>query len=212
MKRIVCHFDVISPYSWLALDQLPKALMGLSYELELRPVLLAALLRHHGQLGPAEIPGKREWTYRQVMWLARQQGSELQLPAAHPFNPLPLLRLALACSEDGRVNRYVAEAVLRHVWVGGADPADPQRLAELRAQLQPRRDPESEAVKADLRSNTEAALLRGAFGVPTFEVDGRLFWGLDSLGMLRACLEGDPWFDGPEWQAAGRRPGFRRAR
>lgn len=212
MKRITFTLDFISPYAYLAFEQLPKALIGLSYDVEYQPVLLGALLRHHGQLGPAEIPGKREWTYRQVLWQARTLGIPLQVPAVHPFNPLPLLRLALACGEGGRINRYVAETVLRHVWLGGADAADPQRLSDLRKVLQPAREPDSDAVKAELRANTDAAIARGIFGVPTFEVGDTRLWGLDSLDMLRARLEGDAWFDSPEWQDAGKRPGLQRAR
>ena len=49
-------------------------------------------------------------------------------------------------------------------------------------------------------------MARGVFGVPTCEVDGRLFWGLDALPMLRAYLRGDPWFDGPGWSAADTLP------
>ena len=48
---------------------------GLSYSVSYQPVLLGALLQHHGQRGPAEMPHKREWTYRQVLWLAHQQGT-----------------------------------------------------------------------------------------------------------------------------------------
>jgi hypothetical protein len=50
------------------------------------------------------------------------------------------------------------------------------------------------------------------FGVPTIELDGRLFWGLDALPMVHAALQGDPWFDGPAWEAAAvPRPGVVRA-
>ena len=202
MKRITFHFDVVSPYAYLAFEKLPRALQGLSYEVELRPVLFAAFLKQHGQLGPAEIPPKRDWTYRQVLWHAHANGIPLQMPAAHPFNPLPLLRLALACGEQGMVNRYVAEAVLRHVWRGGADAADASHLEALKQALQPKRDPASDEVKGELKSNTDAAIARGLFGVPTMEVDGKLFWGFDALPMLRAFLEGDPWFDA-EWDRAG---------
>ena len=55
--------------------------------------------------------------------------------------------------------------------------------------------------KALLRANTEAAAARGVFGVPAFEVDGKLFWGLDGLPMLRAYLAGDTWFD-TGWDSA----------
>ena len=160
------------------------------------------MLKHHGQLGPAEIPAKRDWTYRQVLWLARQQGCELQLPAAHPFNPLGLLRLAVACDADGEPNRYVCEQVFRHVWCGGADAADPERLAQLTQRLQPARDPADAQVKQDLQAHTQEAIEKGLFGVPSFEADDKVFWGQDALPMLRAYLMGDNWFDGPDWHAA----------
>ena len=200
MKQITFSFDFISPYAYLAFERLPEVLQGLSYEVVYRPVLLAAFLGHHGQLGPAEIAPKRDWTYRQVQWLAHAHGIPLQLPAAHPFNPLALLRLALACGRDGSVNRYVAETVFRHVWRGGGDAADPLRLEQLRAQLWPPRDATDPVVKAELKANTDAALARGLFGVPTLEVEGKLFWGFDGLPMLRAWLAGDAWFASGAWE------------
>lgn len=206
MKQLTFHFDFISPYAYLAFEQMPEALKGLSYAVDYRPLLFAGVLKHHGQLGPAEIPPKRDWTYRQVLWHAHAHGIPLQLPAAHPFNPLGLLRLALACGEDGRVNRYVAETLFRHAWRGGADAADAGRLAQARALLQPRRDPAGDAVKAELKANTDAAVARGLFGVPTIEVDGRLFWGFDGLPMLRAYLQGDAWFGSGAWEHAAALP------
>lgn len=210
MKQITFYLDFVSPYAWLAFERLPQALEGLSYHARYRPVLLGALLQQHANPGPAGIPPKREWTYRHAAWLGHAQGCGLDMPARHPFNPLPLLRLALACSDDGCINRFVAHAVLRHVWIGGQDALDPSRLDALRAALQDQLRPDpggsGAAAKALLRANTEAAAAGGVFGVPAFEVDGRLFWGLDSLPMLRACLAGDPWFYGPAWEAAPRVP------
>jgi 2-hydroxychromene-2-carboxylate isomerase len=200
MKQITFYFDFISPYAYLAFERLPEALKGLSYEVAYQPVLFAGLLKHHGQLGPAEIPDKRLWTYRQVLWQAHAQGIPMQLPAAHPFNPLGLLRLAIACGP----NRYVCETLFRHAWRGGADASDPLRLEALRESLQPARGPADEAVKAELKANTEAAIARGVFGVPTCDVDGKLFWGADALPMLRAYLEGDAWFAG--WDGMGKLP------
>jgi len=202
MKKITFYLDFISPYAWLAFDELPQALMGLSYSVTYKPLLFAALLKHHGQLGPAEIPAKRDWTYRQVLWLAHSKGLSLDLPAAHPFNPLGLLRLALATDAKGQPNRYVCETLFKHVWVGGADAADPERLAAVTQQLASARDPLDEGVKVQLRAHAEEAIAAGVFGVPAFEVDGKVFWGLDGLPMLRAYLEGDAWFEGPRWTDA----------
>lgn len=194
MKHITFYLDFISPYAYLAFEKLPEALLGQSYSVSYQPVLFAALLKRHGQLGPAEIPGKREWTYRQVLWLARQHGVDLQLPVQHPFNPIRLLRLALACSESGLPNRYVCETIFRHVWLGGG-AVDLERLQALTEQLAPARGVSDELTKIQLRANTDDAIAKGVFGVPTFEVDGKLFWGLDALPMLKAYLDGDTWFD-----------------
>ena len=213
MKHITFYFDPISPYAYLAFEKLPEALEGLSYSVRYQPVLFGAVLGHHGQLGPAEITPKRAWTYRHVLWLAHSQGVELQLPASHPFNPLALLRLAVASSATGQPNRYATESLFHHVWRGGADAADPLRLQALVQQLAPVRDPDSALVKAELKTATDNAVSQGLFGVPAIEVDGHWFWGFDALPMLRNYLDGGAWFAGPQWDAAAALPvGVRRPR
>lgn len=204
MKLLQFYFDPISPYAALAFERLPEALAGLSYEVEYRPVLFAGLLHAVGQKGPAEIAPKRDWTYRQVAWLAHQLQLPMDLPARHPFNPLPLLRLALACQAADRTpNRLVVEKLFHYVWrSAGADANDAARLEALQQELAPLRDPASEEVKQQLREATEQALEQGVFGVPTVAVDGKLFWGLDSLPMLAAYLKGDPWFASGAWESA----------
>ena len=201
MKQITFYLDFISPYAYLAFEELPRALQGLSYSVTYKPLLFAALLKHHGQLGPAEIGPKRDWTYRQVLWLAHERGIALDMPAAHPFNPLGLLRLAVASQAQGLPNRYICETLFRHVWTGGEDAADSGRLAILAAQLAPERDPLDPAVKDQLKGHAEEAIAAGVFGVPSMVVDGRVFWGLDALPMLRQYLEGNPWFQDPQWNA-----------
>ena len=202
MKHITFWFDVISPYAYVAFERLPQALAGLSCSVSYRPLLFAGLLKHWGHKGPAEIEPKRAWTFRHVAWLAHQHGVTLQTPAQHPFNPLALLRLATACAPAGGTPpRSVCEQIFRHVWHGGGDANEATRLAALARRLTPPRDPQSDEVKRDLRDATDTAISKGVFGVPTFEVDGRLFWGVDSIEMLVACLHGDPWFEGPAWKA-----------
>ena len=151
-------FRKASGAPWSSPKQFPKALKGLPYIVTHKPVLFGALLKHHRQLGPAEIPGKREWTYRQVAWLAHQYGLVLQMPATHPFNPLTLLRMAVASDAKGLPNRYVCETIFRHVWQGGFDPNDPARLAALAEQLPREVDPSGDEVKARLKAHTKAAI------------------------------------------------------
>lgn len=213
MHQLTFYFDVISPYAYLAFDQLPRTLSGLSYQVSYQPVLFGAVLQHHGQLGPAEIPGKREWTYRQAMWLARQQGLSMTLPKSHPFNPLGLMRLATACDANGHPNRFVCEQLFKHVWASGLEAADPERLNELTQTLAPERAPDAQDVKDQLRAATGQAIAKGVFGVPTIEVNGELFWGQDALPMLKQFLDGDTWFQSEGWQGANHLPtGIQRKR
>ena len=218
MRRLTFWFDPISPYAHLAFFRLPEVLAGHSVVVDYKPALFGALLKHHAHKGPAEIEPKRAWTFRQVAWLGHRMGIRIDLPAQHPFNPLPLHRLMLAAAPaelaGGLPNRRVVERVFRHVWEGGLDPVDPGRLAALAESLatpeRPLADPNSPEVKARLRHLTDEAIERGVFGVPTVELDGRLYWGLDALEMVRADLDGDPWL-AAEWERAARRvPGVER--
>jgi len=202
MTTITFFLDFISPYAYLAFEEMPKQLMGISHRVAYQPIVFGAVLKHHGHMGPAEIPGKREWTYRQVLWQAKQMGIALDMPLAHPFNSLSLLRLAVACSEDGAPNRYVCETIFRHVWQGGQAAEDTNRLAQLSQALAPKRDMQDASVKDQLKHNTEQAIAQGVFGVPTFAVDDKLFWGLDALPMLRQYIVKDPLFDESDWQSA----------
>ena len=209
MKHVDFWFDPVSPFAYLAFERLPQALAGLSVTVRYRPVLFAAMLKHWGQKGPAEIEPKRAWTFRHLAWQAQQMGVSMRLPDAHPFNPLPLLRLGWACADAlGTPNRRVVQALFNHVWGDGGDASDPGRLAALHAKLAPANDPASDAVKACLRDATDAAIAAGVFGVPTLRLDGRLYWGLDALPMVAAALRADPWFASDAWDEAGReRPG-----
>lgn len=206
LKRLTFYLDFISPYAYLAFERLPQALEGISHAVSYQPVLFASMLKAHGNLGPAELQPKREWTYRHVLWLARAQGTPMQMPEVHPFNPLALLRLALACSADGQPSRWVCETIFRHVWAQGGDPNDAQRLARLSEQLKPALDPAGEPVKQRLKVASEQAIAAGVFGVPTVAVGDKLFWGLDALPMLRDHLQGGAWFAGPAWDLASAVP------
>ena len=109
------YFDFISPFAYLQWRRLRRDCPDLAAQLNPKPVLLAALLNHWGQLGPAELPGKRKHTYRMVLWQARQFDIPLRFPPAHPFNPLASLRLCLAASD--RV--AAVDAIFSHLWEDG---------------------------------------------------------------------------------------------
>lgn len=199
MKPARWTFDFISPYAYLQSAVLHR-FSGMA-QIEYRPVLFAGLLEHHGQKGPAEIPAKKIHTFREVVWQAHTHGIALNLPAAHPFNPLPLLRLSIALGNEPDV----VQALFRYVWVDGHLPTDTGAWAQLCEALGVR-DPAAlvaqPQVKDTLRRNTEAAIAEGVFGVPTLQIDDQAFWGFDMTDAALAYLAGDTIFDAPLMQRA----------
>ena len=183
MRSATWYFDFVSPFAYICLHRLKELPPDLS--IAYRPVLFAGLLNHWGQKGPAELPTKRRYTYRWSHWWANSLGIPFRFPAAHPFNPLHHLRLALACGSTSQAVRRIFDAI----WTTGSDASDPVLFLNLMKDLGVRQeDLQRTEIKNKLKTNTEEAAQRGVFGVPTFEVDGELFWGADSIEFLRAFL------------------------
>ena len=182
------YFDFISPYSYLQHERMPAWPAGVT--LVPKPILFAGLLGHWGQRGPAEIPAKRTFTYRQVQWLARRDGVPMKFPPRHPFNPIAALRVAVALDND----RAAIAAIFRFIWAEGGAVDTPEGWAELVRRLGVAdadariADP---AVKERLRRNGDDAIAAGVFGVPTLAIDGQLFWGYDATAMALDYLR-DP--------------------
>jgi len=201
--RVSWVFDVISPFAYLAFPQLSRLPAHVSVGFV--PVLFAGLLQHFGQLGPAEIPSKRRFTYRFVLWRARQLGLPMRMPPAHPFNPLPALRLIIAAGSDRRAAGTVLDAVFRD----GRDVADPAVIAALARELgvaDVQAAVDDSTVKQRLRDNTAWASARGVFGVPTLVIGEELFWGHDAFDMALEYLRHPDAFRDPDMQAADTLP------
>jgi 2-hydroxychromene-2-carboxylate isomerase len=196
-------FDVISPFAYLGLRDLER--LPPHVELRFVPVLLAPLLNHFGQMGPAEIPSKRTFTYRFVLWRARSLSLPMRFPPVHPFNPLAGLRLIVAAGSDRRAASTVLEAVFRD----GRDLTDAAVIADLARALgvaEPERAVSDPAVKQRLRENTDWAIARGVFGVPTLVIGEELFWGHDAFQMALDYLADPAMFHTPQMRAAERLP------
>ena len=188
------YFDFISPFSYLQLARI--APLRARIEITPVPIVFGAVLQHHGQLGPAEIRGKREFTYRIVQWTAEDEGIPLRFPPAHPFNPIAALRLAIAAGTTWPA----IKAIFEHIWKEGRAGDDIASLVDVAHALgvaDPAAAVAREDVKAALRTNTESAVAAGVFGVPTLRIGGELFWGFDATAMI-----GD-WLADPQRFASG---------
>ncbi len=193
MRHADWYIDLVSPFPYLALarfDRLPD-------DLTVRPVpiVLAALLRHWGHKGPAEIEAKGVQTFRMARRTAAGRGLPFRMPPRHPFSPIALGRLIIAAGGGLDAVRIAAA----HVWAEGNAGDEAESLAALAERLDL---PDWEAriadqgVKDALRANTDAAIARGIYGVPTFDTGGELFWGDDAMPMMTDFLADPALFDG----------------
>ncbi|HMO46267.1 MAG TPA: DsbA family protein [Rubrivivax sp.] len=197
MEQACWFFDLISPFSYLHY----RRLRVLSDRLDIQPVpvLFAGLLKHWGTKGPAEVPSKRLHTYQYCVWAASREGLPFCMPARHPFNPLPAQRLLIALGASAPV----VEAAFDFVYGQGRDPE--LEFAALAERLGAPDAPSLIAapeVKQQLIVNTQRAIGRGVFGVPTLAFRDRLFWGSDTVDWAARFLDDPALFDRPEYQAA----------
>ena len=192
-RTVTFYFDPVSPYSWLAARQIER-LDGAGVRTHFQPVLFAGLLMAHGTKGPAEIAVKRAYTMRDVLRIANRLGLPVTGPPTHPFNPLRALRMCIAV-EDVDERRRFAIALLEGAWARGADLTDDAVLRELATECALNGDAllvrsADTDVKQRLIDSTNEAVAAGVFGVPTFAIDGELFWGEDRIDALLWRLQG----------------------
>ena len=185
MRPAIWYFDFISPYAYLQFHQMSR--LPDDVDVVYRPILFAGLLNHWGQLGPAEIPAKKSHTFLLTRWRAQKLGLAFKAPPRHPFNPLTVLRLAIAKGAD----RATIGTIFEHLWGIGHDGQDPASMAALAAKVgieDLQAATGEQVVKDTLRRNTEAAVAAGVYGVPSFLIDDTLFWGDDMFDMMLEWL------------------------
>lgn len=209
MPTIQFYFDYESPNAYIAWTQLPKLARRYGFDVEPVPILYAALLDANGQLGPGEQPTKGVWMAKNLARKAALLGMPLNAPAFLPFNPLRALRVSILPFEE-QVQRTVIDALFEAVWVRGLHVSEPGVVegvldgiglpgAELMARAE---TPEN---KNQLRAQTDSAIAKGVFGVPSMIVGDELFWGYDDFPYLELVLAGrDPLDPARMWAGVGR--------
>lgn len=203
MRQIDWYFDFISPFAYLASARLAR--LPETVELRPQPILFAGLLQRWQTLGPAEIAPMRKFTFRHIRWLADRDGIELKLPPSHPFNPLKLLRLCILLGAE----TALVQRLFRFVWAEGRSADVPDHWQGLLDELGVD-DAEvrigAPEIKRQLRDNTEAAIERDLFGVPSFVIDDEVFWGYDAMDFLLAWLQQPEILQAPGMRAADTLP------
>lgn len=195
MATLRFYFDYISTNAYLAWLQMPTIARRYGWVLEPVPVLFAGLLEAHGTSGPAETPAKALWMWKNNLRKAALSGVPLNPPAFHPFNPLLALRVTSLARDLDECDDLITR-LMEAVWVRGEHVSEPEVVA--RAARDVGLDGAalvaaagSAEAKTALRRQTDEAIARGVFGVPTMEAQGEIFWGYDDLPYLEMFMAGD---------------------
>ena len=186
-------FDPASPYTYLASTQIDAVAARANVAVVWKPFVLGKAFEATGNRMPAAIPAKGKYLFADIQRWAVHYGVPLNMPKIFPINSLLALRAACAASEAERP--ALAKAVMRAYWADGADIANPEVLASIAesAGLDGAAliaATQTQAVKDQLRSWTDEAVARGAFGAPTFFVGEQMFWGNDRLVLLEDYVSG----------------------
>jgi 2-hydroxychromene-2-carboxylate isomerase len=187
------YFDFVSPYSYIAWHLVRRVAAKDGRSVEPVPVLFAGLLDALGTRGPAEVPARRRYMIRDVVRKAADAGVPIELPAAHPFNPLLALRLSSLPLQPA--DRFaLIDAFWSAIWAGGPGVATAEAAARVleRVGLPLRLIDEAQTgeSKERVKAQTAGALSLGVFGVPTMIVGEELFFGTDSIPHLERFLVG----------------------
>lgn len=198
-KTLELIFDFGSPNAYLTLKVLPGILDRTGAELVVIPCLLGGIFKATGNKAPmvqyAGVPAKLAYENLEMRRFIERHGlTRFRLNPHFPVNTLLIMRGAIVAADEGRLDAYV-EAVNRAMWEEGLKMDDPAVAAAFLsangfdgpALLARTQEP---AIKEKLAANTEAAVARGVFGIPTFFVGDAMFFGKDRLAQVEEALLG----------------------
>ena len=191
-KSVEFFFDYGSPTSHLAFFELRKIARGAGAEIVWRPILLGAVFKAISSHSPVDIAAKGKW----MMWDLANYAERYGVPFVHnPYfviNTLPLMRGALVAERRGEVERY-SEAMFNAIWRDALNMGDPAVIGQslvkngfdAKAYFA---GTQELAIKDELKARSDAAVARGVFGLPTFFVGDKMWWGQDRLEWVKDAL------------------------
>ena len=197
-KTVECYYDFVSSASYVAYKRFPAMAEAAGAKVHWKPVFLGGVFKAVGNIGPATVAAKGKWMMDDLQRICDRHGIAFSLNPKFPLNTIMVLRGAIAAERlgDELVKPYM-DLMFDGSWATGADLSDPEVvMAMLTGAGLPAADiaglVQDQSVKDELRANTEEAVARGAFGAPTFFVNGEMHWGQDRLDdVIRAVNHAD---------------------
>jgi 2-hydroxychromene-2-carboxylate isomerase len=197
-KQVDFIFDFASPNAYFSYKVLPQIVERSGATLNISPCLLGGIFKETGNQPPmvtfANVKGKMEYEMLESERFVTRHGlTQFKFNSSFPVNTLLLMRGALVAEGDGRLSEYV-DAGLRSMWEDDKKMDDVEVfVSEMDASGFDGEDivkrTQDAEIKSRLIANTNAAVSRGVFGIPTFFVGNEMFFGKDRLHQVEEALQ-----------------------
>ena len=185
IKPFEFYFDFGSPYTFLAHKQIRKIEKENTIKVKYMPILLGGLLKSAGIKANVDIPIKAKYMIKDCKLWAEKNNIEFKFNNYFPIVTLNLMRCVLVAEKKDFAQNFINK-IFDAIWKDGLNLNDNSIVEKLLKNL----DTNSKAflmeaveseIKEELRKRTDDAFKKGIFGVPTFVVNNKIFWGQDRL-------------------------------
>ena len=191
-KTVTFCFDFGSPYSYLAYNYL-SPIKESGAQIDLKPVLLGGIFKATGNQPPATVQKKGEYMFKDIQRWANKLDISFKMNPYFPILTVPHMRGAILAQKKG-ILEYYMQSMFDSMWLKGLNLNDQEILTQVASEsgIDPNDFAEgisSDEIKDELKVNTQFAIDKGAFGVPTYFLENEMFWGIDSIKFLLDSLK-----------------------
>jgi len=182
IKPLEFYFDFVSPYSYLAYQEIKKIEKKESTRMKYKPILLGGLHNLHGIKAPAFVPAKAKFMIRDCKMVAKKLNIKFKFNPLFPINSINLMRGLLAANPKIR-DKYI-DIFFDAYWESGLDLSDEKIISHLLKKILIKKNfflqkINEQSIKDKLRKLTQEAYKCDVFGAPTYVVNKKIFWGQD---------------------------------
>ena len=186
-KTVIFCFDFGSPYSYLAYNNL-GIIKDTGAEIQMKPVLLGGIFKATGNQPPASIIKKGEYMFKDIERWSEKLNLKFKMNPYFPILTVPHMRGAVLAEKMNILENYMKK-MYEAIWVNGLNLNDQQILSQIAEEAGIDSNVFSEGIMSDkikemLKVNTQFAIDKGAFGVPTYFFNDEIYWGIDSVKFL----------------------------
>lgn len=185
MKKIDFYFDISSPYSYLAHEQIKLFEKENKCKSNYMPVFLGGLHQMANITAPGLNPSRAKHMIKDLKICADWYKIKFQFNRYFPLKTINIMRGAIVAENEGFLNNYI-DKLFKAAWVDSLNLNDEKILEKFikNMDINPKNFFEkikNQTIKEDLKNRTDAAFKKGIFGAPTFIVGSKIFFGQDRL-------------------------------